>query len=195
MEEIEVKEEPMTVLSEYGRISIAFEVDRIYEVSERESGLGGLALSERRLGARYVKDYDAIESPARWENRFDLSNWGLLSVHRDARRVGGAVVAFDTRGIAILEGRRDLAVLWDIRVDAHARGEGVGSALFAAVEQWATERGCRWLKVETQNVNVPACKFYVKHGCTLGAIHRFAYPDLPDETQLLWYKRLRGAGD
>jgi len=25
-------------------------------------------------------------------------------------------------------------------------------------------------------------------GCTLAAIDRLAYPDLPEETQLLWYK-------
>ena len=27
-------------------------------------------------------------------------------------------------------------------------------------------------------------------GCELGAMHRFAYPELPDEVQLLWYKAL-----
>ena len=46
------------------------------------------------------------------------------------------------------------------------------------------------MKVETQNVNVPACRFYARQGCVLGAINRFAYPDLPDEVQLLWYKTL-----
>jgi hypothetical protein len=49
-------------------------------------------------------------------------------------------------------------------------------------------RGCRRLKVETQNTNVPACRLYASQGCTLGAIHRFAYPELPEEIQLLWYK-------
>jgi hypothetical protein len=37
-----------------------------------------------------------------------------------------------------------------------------------------------------------ACQFYARQGCTLGAIHRFAYPELPEETQLLWYKQLDG---
>jgi hypothetical protein len=27
-------------------------------------------------------------------------------------------------------------------------------------------------------------------GCTLGAIDRFAYPELPTEVQLLWWKAL-----
>ena len=34
-------------------------------------------------------------------------------------------------------------------------------------------------KVVTQNINVPACRFYMKQGCVPGAIDRFAYPDFP----------------
>jgi hypothetical protein len=54
-------------------------------------------------------------------------------------------------------------------------------------------RECRQLKVETQNINVPACRFYARQGCVLGVIDRFAYPTLPDEVQLLWYKDLPSA--
>jgi GNAT superfamily N-acetyltransferase len=188
--DIEIEEEPMTALSEYARISMSFEVDRIFEVTARDEGIGGLVLSERKLLARYVKDYDELENPTRWARRFDLSNWGLLTAQSQGRRIGGVVIAFDTRGIVMLEGRKDLAVLWDMRVDESRRGQGVGAALFRAAEKWARARGCEWLKIETQNVNVPACKFYVKQGCMLGAIHRFAYPELPEEIQLLWYKAL-----
>lgn len=62
--------------------------------------------------------------------------------------------------------------------------------LFRAAGDWAGARGCRWLKIETQNINLPACRFYQKMGCTLGAIDRFAYPGQPDEVQLLWWKAL-----
>ena len=55
---------------------------------------------------------------------------------------------------------------------------------------WAGARRCRWLKIETQNVNAAACRFYRKMGCTLGAIDRFAYPDAPGEVRLLWWKPL-----
>ena len=54
--------------------------------------------------------------------------------------------------------------------------------------EWAQGRGCAWLKIETQNVNVAACRFYRKMGCTLGAVDRFAYPELPGEVRLLWWK-------
>jgi ribosomal protein S18 acetylase RimI-like enzyme len=76
-------------------------------------------------------------------------------------------------------------------VAAGQRGSGVGSALFRAVEDWAGARDCHWLKIETQNINVAACRFYRKMGCGLGAIDRLAYPDLPDEAQSLWWKALR----
>lgn len=87
-------------------------------------------------------------------------------------------------------GRDDVAVLWDIRVLPRERGGGVGSALFRAAGGWARTRGCRRLTIETQNINVPACRFYQKMGCTLGAIDRFAYPGQPAEVQLLWWKAL-----
>jgi GNAT superfamily N-acetyltransferase len=60
--------------------------------------------------------------------------------------------------------RSDLAVLWDIRVQPERRGRGVGKALFYASVDWACRRGCRQLKVETQNVNVAACRFYASQG-------------------------------
>lgn len=104
--------------------------------------------------------------------------------------MGGAAVAYDTADLNMLEGRTDLAVLWDIRVSSSVRGQGVGSALFQAAEAWATSRGCLQLKVETQSVNVPACRFYARQGCVLEAVHRGVYPQLPSEIQLLWYKDL-----
>jgi GNAT superfamily N-acetyltransferase len=186
---IEVTEEPAAALAELARIPISFVVRSVFDVVDDADGF---ALTERPLAAPYVKDYDAIsgEGPTRWADRFDLSNWGFLAARVDGRHVGAAAVAFDTAGVDMLEGRRDLAVLWDLRVVPEARGEGVGSALFRAAEAWARVRGCVQLKIETQNINVPACRFYAGQGCMLGAVNRSAYPELPDEIQLLWYKDL-----
>jgi GNAT superfamily N-acetyltransferase len=49
-------------------------------------------------------------------------------------------------------------------VRPEVRSSGVGSALFRAAEDWSRRRGCRTLKVETQNINLPACRFYVHMG-------------------------------
>ena len=189
---IEVTEEPMAALPEYARIPIIFTVERVVDVTSRDDGSGGFALSERRLEVPYEKDYDAIagEGPLHWARRFDLSKWTLFAARVAHRVVGGATVAFDTPGLTMLEGRRDLAVLWDIRVAPDARRQGVGSALFQRVEAWAQLHGCRQLKIETQNTNVRACLFYERLGCHLQAVDRAAYPALPQEIQLLWYKDL-----
>ena len=189
---MDIREESPSFLEEYARVSIAFEVNRTLDLSVRDDGLAGFSLVERALSPTFVKDYDAIAGshPTDWARQFDLTNWGLLSARLDGEHVGGAAVAVRTPGLFMLEGRNDLAVVWDIRVSPRVRGRGIGAALFAAAENWAKAHDCRQLKVETQNINVPASRFYASQGCSLGAIHRFAYPELPDEVQLLWYKDL-----
>jgi GNAT superfamily N-acetyltransferase len=189
---VEVNEQPLTSLEEYADVPIAFEVSMVLDVAEQGEPLCEFVLTERRLDLPYVKNYDAIdgEQPHQWAKRFDISNWGVFMARVEGQRVGGAVVAFNTPGLLMLEGRDDLAVLWDIRVSTEARGQGVGAALFRAAERWAKARGCRYLKIETQNINVAACRFYASQGCVLRAVERAAYPALPEEIQLLWYKLL-----
>jgi GNAT superfamily N-acetyltransferase len=80
--------------------------------------------------------------------------------------------------------------LWDIRVAPDIRRNGVGSALLRAAESWAAAKGATSMKVETQNINVPACRFYSRNGYVLRAANPCAYPEFPDEVQLLWYKEL-----
>jgi len=56
---IDVVEEPMTALAEDARLSIAFRVDQVFDVTPRADG--GFDLSARRLAVPYMKDYDAID--------------------------------------------------------------------------------------------------------------------------------------
>jgi GNAT superfamily N-acetyltransferase len=186
---VEVLEGPVTALAEYAGIPIAFEVREVLDVIDEADGR--VRFEPRRVHASYVKDYDAIgNSPMQWAERFDLSKWGFFSAFSASQCVGRAAVARDTLSLEMLEGRSDLALLWDIRVAPSERRRGVGSALFDAAVAWAALRGCLQLKVETQNINVPACRFYAQRGCLLQAVHRGAYPELPDEIQLLWFKDL-----
>ena len=178
-------------LSEYARISIAFEVRSIYQVDPIDKGLGGIRLHEVAVEP-YRKDYDACDEdrPENWPEQFNVSNWVLLMIRDGEVPLASAAIAFDTPEVHMLEGRRDLAVVWDIRVRPERRGSGLGKALFQAASGWARGKGCTQLKVETQNTNVPACKFYARQGCLLGEINRFKYirePDFKDEVMLVWY--------
>jgi GNAT superfamily N-acetyltransferase len=179
-------------LPDYSSIPISFEVRSILDVQVMDRGLGGIRLSLRANDTPYVKDYDAIrgEGPLRWAARWDISHWGVLSAFLDGARVGGCVVAYDTVGLEKLEERKDIAALWDLRVAPKHRRSGIGSRLFKEALAWARQRNCRLFKVETQNINVPACRLYAKHGCVLGLINRFAYHELPEEVELVWYKEL-----
>lgn len=186
-------EDRIESLAEYAQIPIHFHVREIFDVVAPRRGLEGLRLRVRAVDPPYLKDYDILDPPTQWPLRFDMSRWGILAAIKHNVRIGGAVIAWDTEGVNLLAGRRDMAVLWDLRIAPDERGKGVGTDLFRAVEDWALARGVRWLKVETQNINVPACRFYARQGCILGSIDLFAYPTLPEETQLCWYKDLSGS--
>lgn len=180
-------------LAAYVRVPIAFTVRTRYRVEVVDRGLGGLQLVEEPVDPPWCKDYDALPdgNPVCWAARWKLTSWGFLVAMDGGRRIGGAAVAWNTGGVNMLEGRDDLAVLWDIRVSPDCRGQGIGTCLFQVAADWARGRGCRELKVETQDINVPACRFYARQGCVLRAIDSRAYcPALPDEAMLLWYLAL-----
>ena len=189
---IEIKEVGPEALERYSEIPIRFSVESVLRVDEVDDGIGGLRLVEEPVGEPYVKDYDKLEEDraTRWPKRFDVSNWLFLVAAEGDKAIGGATVAFGSPGVQMLEGREDLAVLWDIRVHPDFRGGGVGTALFDGAATWARQQGCQQLKVETQNVNVRACRFYAGRGCHLGCINRYGYSGDPQnarETMLLWY--------
>ena len=188
-----IREIGVEELAIYAEIPIAFEVRSEFRVAPVSGGFGGLALTAQRVEHPYVKDYDGQaedENPTGWPRRFDVANWVFFLASAGGRPEGGATVAFSTPALHMLEGRTDLAVLWDIRVRPDRRRQGVGTRLFQRAAEWARAQECVQLKVETQNVNVPACRFYADQGCHLGAVHRYAYagcPAVAHEAMLLWY--------
>jgi GNAT superfamily N-acetyltransferase len=186
---IQIIEIPPSRLPEYNAIPSRFEVLSILQPERVENGLGGIRLREVPVVEPYIKDYDAYgELPTDWAQQFDVSKWGFFLAQAEGRTAGGAVVAFDTTGVFTLESRRDLSVLWDIRV--HPAYHGAGIALFRHAAEWSRRCGCTQMKIETQNVNVPACRFYERMGARLGEIRMHGYaavPHVAHEVMLCWY--------
>ena len=140
---LQVREEPLGLLDEHARVPIAFTVDRTLAVSLRSDGLGGILLNERLADSPYVKDHDGEgEDPTHWPERFETSRWGLIAAHDVDRRVGGAVIAFQSADVWMLEGRADLAALWDLRVLPEVRNMGVGTQLFHYGQIMANQEFC-----------------------------------------------------
>src|ERR1051325_9045305 len=188
----EILEDTENTLAEYATVPSQFQVRSVFDVVRETTRRDEVRLVERKLDVPYIKDYDAIEEehPTQWKTRFDLSNWKFFVAVDGDRRVGGAAVALKTAGLELLQDRAGIAVLWDIRVGPEAREKGIGSALLRAAEASARGKGCLELSVETQNINVPSCRFYQRQGFVLVAANRFAYPAFPEEIQLLWRKAL-----
>jgi len=188
---IEIREAGAEAMAQIDRVPIRFPVESVLAVKPVNGGLGGLLLTEERVGRPYVKDYDSCEGEGavRWAKRFDTSHWGFFLAFDGTDLVGAATVAFRSPGVWMLDGRTDAAVLWDLRVHPDRRREGIGGQLLERVAAWARQRHCRQLKIETQNINVAACRFYASHGCHLGAVVRHAYqePQVAHEVMLLWY--------
>ena len=182
---VRVVEESTSVLPDYGDVPIAFTVRSKYVPTLIEGRTDEWEMIEASVTPPWIKDYDAGEPPTRWL-RWDTSKWRVFSAFCGAKRIGGAVVAFDTLGADFLEGRTDIAALWDIRVVPEWRGKGVGSILFEHTVCYARRLGCVELKIETQDINVPACDFYAKQGCRLSDVTPNAYSGWPDEIRLTW---------
>jgi GNAT superfamily N-acetyltransferase len=188
---INVRENPTLSLDDYQAIPISFRVERVLRLERPPGDFLGFIFSEQPLAAPYVKDYDQPDNlPTCWAKNWDISKWGILTADVGGTLVGGAIIAWDTPEILQLQGRRDVCALWDIRVAPSHRGRGVGTALFKAAAGWSRARGAVGMKIETQSINVPACRFYAAQGCTLAAVDVHAYPELPDEIQLIWHLEL-----
>jgi ribosomal protein S18 acetylase RimI-like enzyme len=163
----------------YASIPVSFEVRSMFDVAPSPADRDGVSLTERSLTVPYIKDYDVLgDGVQRWSHLYDPARWGVLAafVGDDAghTRAGGDTVAY----------------LWDLRVAPAWRRGGIGQALFGAAESWARARGCTELRVETQNINVAACRFYRRQGCSLVHVDTAAYPELPGEVRLIWSRTL-----
>lgn len=182
-------ESDKSILDDYVKVPMSYKVESIYEVISKDDGLAGYDITEKQVDKPYIKDYDeGADDPFKWIKSRDTSKWVYFVIYDNKKPVAGAIVAFDTEGIRMLDGRDDIAVLWDIRVHPDYRSKGLGKWLIDKAKEWAKERNCKYLKMETQNNNTKACRFYHAMGAKLDGIRKNVYTgEEADEIQFLWY--------
>ena len=96
-----------------------------------------------------------------------------------------------------LAGQIDVSKHWnayawinDFFVDVHFRSHGVGRAMMQKAVDWAKIRNLPGIMLETQDVNVQACRFYENFGFKLYGFDTHLYKGLnpaTDEIALYWY--------
>ena len=69
------------------------------------------------------------------------------------------------------------------------RGKGIGHALINTAIEWAKQNNLCGLMLETQDVNLLACRFYSKLGMKIGAVDNMLYANFPtyNERAIFWY--------
>jgi len=98
--------------------------------------------------------------------------------------IGRIKIRSNWNGYALIE---DIAVVKDYRKN------GVGTALLNKASEWAKEKNFNGLILETQDINVSACRFYAKNHFVIGGIDTMLYSNLLTacEIAIFWYYRFK----
>ncbi len=101
----------------------------------------------------------------------------LAQIDSGCQRVAEDVQAQRIVGLldAEIEAWNNTVFVWRLMIDQDYRRQGIGRRLWARAVDFARRSDVRALLVETQNTNVPACRFYAEMGCILCGLHEAFY--------------------
>ncbi|MEC0238452.1 GNAT family N-acetyltransferase [Paenibacillus dokdonensis] len=96
----------------------------------------------------------------------------------------GAYKGEELVGVVICEPQEwnNTLYIWDIQVSSEYRRRNIGRALLNIVTENAKKDGFRAIRLETQNYNVPAIRFYNECGFTIDGIDTSFYTNTDMET-------------
>ena len=190
---ITIKKVDKSYFELYDKIPMNVDVRSELQLRRIDGGLGGIEFKEVPV-TPYVKDLAKYERATEYEKEFDISTWHFFMAFDDDKPVGALTLAGPTPNLYMLGGMKDACVLWDIRVDDKYKHQGIGQKLFDQVKKVAIADGYKKMIIESQNINVAACRFYRKQGAVIAKIDTNAYcsePGLENEVQLIWTLKLK----
>lgn len=144
---------------------------------------GQWSYTEEIFDQTYSKTYQS-DDDAFYSDYMSNPDKALYLAYSDNDCVGQLVLRRDWNGYAYIE---------DICVARESRGQGVGGALIRKAVKWAKGKGLSGLALETQDVNLLACRFYAKQGFEIGGVNTMLYQNFREpvckETAIFWYLR------
>lgn len=155
----------------------SFSTEYIYRIVV--SGMS-VEIIEAKLDVPFRKTYqlDCVK------NDVEASDYSV------AAEIEGFITGFAT---VKYEAWNKRAVLTGIYVAPESRGKGVGRALIDSVINYAKTTPARCLWLETQNINYPAIRFYIKMGFRFCGFDKSLYNPVEvssDETAFYFYKNI-----
>lgn len=135
---------------------------------------------EEIFDEQYIKQYD-MESI---DNSYiDDKNKAVYLYYEKGECTGQIRLREHWNGFAFIE---------EISVTKGRRNKGIGTALLNKAMEWAKQNDLIGLMLETQDVNLFACRFYAKNKFMIGAVDSMLYSKFltAHEKAIFWYKRL-----
>ncbi|HLG61799.1 MAG TPA: GNAT family N-acetyltransferase [Ktedonosporobacter sp.] len=174
-----------------------FETDRVYTLRTQdhllksENGANGerkstfaFELIETPVDPPIYKNYREIwDTLAKVEARLQSVDGGYVAL-ADGQLAGSILLR--------VEEWRSVTYVEELIVGRQFRRYGIGSLLLSCAADWARERDCWAITLETQNINYPAIQFYLRNNLEVWGINWQFYPPGPaaHEVAIFMGKRL-----
>ncbi|MBO0794202.1 MAG: GNAT family N-acetyltransferase [Ktedonobacteraceae bacterium] len=161
------------------RLDYNFETDRVYTLRVKErlapatcpgngEAVFSFELLETAVDRPIYKDYFAeMNDVEEIKERLRSAEGGYVALANG--EVAGAI-------LLKVDEWRSVVQIQDLIVGHQYRRYGVGTLLLNCATDWARERNCWAIVLETQNTNYPAIQFYLRNGLEIWSINRHFYP-------------------
>lgn len=135
--------------------------------------------TEELFSEQYTKGYDNEDIDVSY---IDNDKKAVYFYYVDNNCVGQIQLSTHWNGYALLE---------DIAVAKNWRNKGIGKILLGKAIEWAKENKLIGLMLETQDVNISACRFYSKNNFIIGGVDNMLYSKFPtaNEKAVFWYNK------
>jgi len=127
----------------------------------------------------YVKRYENDEVDSSY---IEGKGKAIFLFYDDNNCIGNLKLRSNWNGFALIE---------DITVARNHRQQGIGGVLLKKAAEWARQNNLIGLMLETQDVNLSACRFYAKNNFVIGAVDTMLYSNFPtaNEKAIFWYHK------
>lgn len=155
----------------YASVPMHISGDSIYRLKRPNPFTLALKKEARAAFSFEVSD----ENPESWKSFIALDNFRMVGICHGQTSVAAMSLVHDNPSVRMLDGRKDMLLVWDLRVHPDHKGKGYGRALIEYAIREAETLGVNHLRIETQNTNPNAVDFYHAMGFELAQIREHAY--------------------
>lgn len=133
--------------------------------------------TEELFSKSYVKQYDDEEIDSSY---VEDQNKAVFLFYKEEECIGRIRLRKYWNGFAYID---------YIGVIPKYRQLGAGTALLSAAAEWAKQNNFIGLMLESQDVNVSACRFYAKNHFVIGGVDNMLYANFQTakEKAIFWY--------